>query len=88
MSAFYNIARVTYLSIYELIRIQQNKGIHIMECKTLYCTSKKSLLIKYSMTLHVQEVLTILYYLQEYILCVQEVDFLVCKNAKKSNAHF
>ena len=46
----------------------RNKGIHIMECKTLYCMSKKSLLIKYSMTLHVQEVLTILYCLQIYCL--------------------
>ena len=62
---------IKFINYYQPSRIK----VHIMECKTLYCMSKKSLLIIYSKTLHVQEVWTIfiLYCLQEYILCVQEV---------------
>ena len=73
MSVFHNTGRV--MTIYKFMNYNEysRTKVHIMECNTLYCMSKKSLLIKYSMTLHVQEVLTILYCLQEYILSVQEV---------------
>ena len=74
---------IKFINYYQPSRIK----VHIIKCQTLYCMSKKSLLIIYSKTLHVQEFLTILYCFQEYILCVQEVDFLVCKTCASKNPH-